>query len=118
MIYGFVTFQRLQLDNYIFPIWSDVIGNVANAIPILAIIIFALYKMYVTFKKKKPFMSVFKSAATWIPLRLKDRVYANMMHISERYTKRDDADNYVWSVDEDQISKAKEKNKEKVIKCF
>lgn len=111
MIYGFVTFERMTYNNYVFPLWCDVIGNVANGITVMSMLVFAAYKMYKTCRRKKPFMSVFKPAATWVPLRLKDRVLTSMVVFKERYRKYDhDHEKYEWPV-ADKKSKEKDKNK-------
>jgi hypothetical protein len=106
----------MSVGDYTFPIWADVIGNVANGITVLSMIIYAIYKIYQTRKQKEKFWSAFAPAPTWIPRRLKDRVFVNMIHVKEKYTKYDDADNYVWPTNDEQIaeSKIKEKDKAKV----
>jgi hypothetical protein len=106
----------MTTDGYTYPIWADVLGNLANGITVLSMVAFAMYKIYQTvFKQKEPLKSAFKPASTWIPLRLKDRVFANMLQFKDCYTKRDEGDNYVWPTSDEQISKQKDKDKTKVL---
>lgn len=114
IIYGFVTFERLSIGDYVFPAWCDIIGQLANVATVSAIILFIIYKISEAIKKNEPIMSAFKPASSWIPLRLKDRVFVNLIHIKESYTKRDENDVFKWSVTDETSKSKKDKDKEKV----
>ena len=110
IIYGFATYSRLTIGNYVYPIWAEVIGNLMNVAIVSGIIFYAVYsvvdvirnkkvkfweilviKYFIDdlFTNKKPWNTLRKPTHKWIPLRLKDRVFANVIKFEERYIIKD-----------------------------
>ena len=61
VIYGFVSYSRLTLDgnnsidsdNYLYPIWAEVLGNLMNLAVVLGILLYALYAVIDVKRNKK-----------------------------------------------------------------
>ena len=61
VIYGFVSYSRLTLDgnnsidseNYLYPIWTEVLGIFMNLADVLGILLYALYGVIDVKRNKK-----------------------------------------------------------------
>ena len=53
IIYGFATYSRLTIGNYVYPIWAEVIGNLMNVAIVSGIIFYAVYSVVDVIRNKK-----------------------------------------------------------------
>ena len=58
IIYGFVKYEKtVYEDGSFYPRWTDILGNLMNAITVLTILVYIAYKVYdeIIWKKKASF---------------------------------------------------------------
>lgn len=121
IIYGFVTFQPMTLSqNAPYPIWPDILGNVANGLVAMSMILFAIYTIVKSYMKKESLHKLIEPGPTWVPLRLNDRVFANLILFEDRYKKlektEDDDDMFGEILGRDDLEiKMKNKDRAKVF---
>ena len=61
VIYRFASYNRLSLDenntlaadNYVYPIWAEVLGNLMNLAIVMSMIAYAIYSVFDVVKNKK-----------------------------------------------------------------
>lgn len=72
--------------------------------------------MITTVKDKQPLKQAIEPASTWIPLRLKDRVRANLVKFNDKYEKHSVEIETERRIEEDELNNKKDtKDKIKVI---
>ena len=68
MIYKFASYERLSLDenntltadNYVYPIWAEVLGNIMNLAIVMSMIAYAIYSVFDAVKYKKVWLRYIK----------------------------------------------------------
>jgi hypothetical protein len=59
IIYGFATYTRLTIGDYVYPIWAEVIGNLMNLAIALGIILYAMFAVIDVIRNKKVKFEIF-----------------------------------------------------------
>lgn len=86
VITSWVQFTPLKTDDYVFPLWANIIGWVITASVLMGMVTWWTYCLIdVFFINKRPLKTLFQPTEKWGPLRVADKIRAVHLPNLEKY---------------------------------